>query len=350
MVNTSKSPESTKKINDLRSAMAKHGIDAWIIPSSDAHNSEYVAQHWEGRAWLSGFTGSAGTVVVTKDKAALWTDGRYFIQASEQLAGSEITLMKDGQPGTPSMVDWVAGEVSEQGCIGFDGATLSLSNIRNLEKKLTDKAITLKGDSDLLDDVWVRRPELPAELVFIHEELYAGKSLTDKVSEVRKILKERKATELLITSLDDIAWLFNLRGSDIECNPVFLAYALISQECITLFTNKDRIEADALEAIAKVGVDLADYDEILDRLSTLPDSTHLMMNPVNTSYKLASVIPPSVTLIEDRLPTTDLKAIKNSTEIEQMQECHRRDGAAMVRFIRWLESNIPTGKLNEVKY
>lgn len=354
MVNTSnspepvKSPESTKKINDLRSAMAKHGIDAWIIPSSDAHNSEYVAKHWEGRAWLSGFTGSAGTIVVTKDKAALWTDGRYFIQAEEQLGGSEVTLMKDGQPGVPSMAEWVTGEVREQGCIGFDGATLSLSSIRGLEKKLTAKTITLKADSDLLDDVWVRRPELPTEPVFIHEELYAGKSLTDKVSEVRKILKERKATELLITSLDDIAWLFNLRGSDIECNPVFLAYALLSQEYITLFTNKDRIEADALEAIAKVGVDLADYDEILDRLSTLPDSTHLMMNPVNTSYKLASVIPPAVTLIEDRLPTTDLKAIKNSTEIERMQACHRRDGAAMVRFIRWLENNIPTGTLNEV--
>ncbi|KEI69735.1 aminopeptidase P family protein [Endozoicomonas elysicola] len=348
MVNTSKSPESTKKINDLRSAMAKHGIDAWIIPSSDAHNSEYVAKHWEGRAWLSGFTGSAGTIVVTKDKAALWTDGRYFIQAEEQLGGSEVTLMKDGQPGVPSMAEWVTGEVREQGCIGFDGATLSLSSIRGLEKKLTTKTITLKADRDLLDDIWVSRPTLPAEPVFLHEELYAGKNLLEKVTEVRKILKEKEATELLITTLDDIAWLFNLRGSDIECNPVFLAYALISQERITLFTNKDRIEADALSALAKIGVELADYDEILEALSNLPDSSQLMINPANTSFKLASVIPSSVTLIEDRLPTTDLKAIKNGTEIKRMQECHRRDGAAMVRFIRWLENNIPTGTLNEL--
>ncbi|WBA81639.1 aminopeptidase P family protein [Endozoicomonas sp. GU-1] len=354
MVNTpnrsdsTKSPKSTKKLQDLRGAMTEYGIDVWIIPSSDAHNSEYVAPHWEGRAWLSGFTGSAGTLVVTQDKAALWTDGRYFIQASEQLAGSEITLMKDGQPGVPSMVDWVTEAVSEQGCIGFDGATLSLSHVRNLEKKLAAKSVTLKFDHDLLNDIWTDRPARPAEPVFIHQDTYAGKTLTEKVTEVREILKERKATELLITTLDDIAWLFNLRGSDIDCNPVFLAYALISPDSITLFTNKERIAADALSALAKAGVELAAYDEVLDRLSTLADNTHLMINPATTGYQLASAIPAPIHLIEDRLPTTDLKAIKNSTEIERMKECHRRDGAAMVRFIRWLESNIPTGQLNEV--
>ncbi|WP_422466691.1 aminopeptidase P family protein [Endozoicomonas sp. ALC013] len=345
---STKSPKSTKKLQDLRGAMAEYGIDVWIIPSSDAHNSEYVAPHWEGRAWLSGFTGSAGTMVVTQDKAALWTDGRYFIQASEQLAGSEITLMKDGQPGVPSMVDWVTEAVSEQGCIGFDGATLSLSHVRNLEKKLAAKSVTLKFDHDLLNGIWTDRPARPAEPVFIHQDTYAGKTLTEKVTEVREILKERKATELLITTLDDIAWLFNLRGSDIDCNPVFLAYALISPDSITLFTNKERIAADALSALAKAGVELAAYDDVLDRLSTLADSTRLMINPATTGYQLASAIPASIHLIEDRLPTTDLKSIKNSTEIERMKECHRRDGAAMVRFIRWLETNIPTGQLNEV--
>ncbi|USE36429.1 aminopeptidase P family protein [Endozoicomonas sp. SCSIO W0465] len=328
--------------------MATHRIDAWIIPSSDAHNSEYVAPHWQGRAWLSGFTGSAGTLVVTQDKAALWTDGRYFIQASEQLAGSEITLMKDGQPGVPSMAEWVTEEVSELGCVGFDGATQSLSNVRNLKMKLADKSVTLKFDHDLLNDIWTDRPALPAEPVFIHEDFYSGRSLTEKVADVRKILQERKATELLITTLDDIAWLLNLRGSDIECNPVFLAYTLISPERIILFINKERIEVGALAALAKAGVELADYDEISRRLSALPDATRLMINPVNTGYKLASAIPASISLVEDRLPTTDLKAIKNSTEISRMKDCYRRDGAAMVRFMHWLERNIPTGQLNEV--
>ncbi len=340
--------DRTQKLNDLRTAMVQHGLDAWIIPSADAHSSEYVARHWEGRAWISGFTGSAGTIVITRDKAALWTDGRYFIQAAEQLADSAITLMKDGQPGVPSMADWLAEAVPESGCVGFDGVTMSLAGIRTLQGKLADQAITLEGRHDLLDDIWHNRPPLPAAPVFLHPTTYAGKSLGGKLAEVRAMLEQHKATELLITTLDDIAWLFNLRGSDIECNPVFLAYALITRDTATLFVNQQRIEPDALAALNEAGVELAGYDEIADRLAALSDDTRLMLNPLTANYRLASVIPTSVTLIEDRLPTTDLKAIKNSTEIARMQDCHRRDGAAMVRFMRWLENNIPSGALDEV--
>lgn len=340
--------DRTQKLNDLRTAMAQHGLDAWIIPSADAHSSEYVARHWEGRAWISGFTGSAGTVVITRDQAALWTDGRYFIQAAEQLAESAITLMKDGQPGVPSMADWLAEAVPERGCVGFDGATMSLAGIRTLQGKLADQAITLEGSHDLLNDIWHDRPPLPAAPVFLHPTTYAGKSLGEKLAEVRAMLELRKATELLITTLDDIAWLFNLRGSDIECNPVFLAYALITRDTATLFVNQQRIEPDALAALNEAGVELAGYDEIAERLTALSDDARLMLNPLTANYRLASVIPASVTLIEDRLPTTDLKAIKNSTEIARMQDCHRRDGAAMVRFMRWLENNIPGGTLDEV--
>ena len=335
--------DRTQKLNDLRTAMAQHGLDAWIIPSADAHSSEYVARHWEGRAWISGFTGSAGTVVITRDQAALWTDGRYFIQATEQLADSAVTLMKEGQPGVPSMADWLAEAVPERGCVGFDGATMSLAGIRTLQGKLADQAITLEGSHDLLNDIWHDRPSLPAAPVFLHPTTYAGKSLGEKLAEVRAMLELRKATELLITTLDDIAWLFNLRGSDIECNPVFLAYALITRDTAILFVNQQRIEPDALAALNEAGVELADYDEIADRLAALNDDARLMLNPLTANYRLASVIPASVTLIEDRLPTTDLKAIKN-----RMHDCHRRDGAAMVRFMRWLENNIPGGTLDEV--
>ena len=348
MNKTPKHHDRTQKLNDLRTAMAQHGLDAWIIPSADAHSSEYVARHWEGRAWISGFTGSAGTVVITRDNAALWTDGRYFIQAAEQLAESAITLMKDGQPGVPSMADWLAEAVPERGCVGFDGATMSLAGIRTLQGKLADQAITLEGSHDLLNDIWHDRPPLPAAPVFLHPTTYAGKSLGEKLAEVRAMLELRKATELLITTLDDIAWLFNLRGSDIECNPVFLAYALITRDTATLFVNQQRIEPDALAALNEAGVELAGYDEIAERLTALSDDARLMLNPLTANYRLASVIPASVTLIEDRLPTTDLKAIKNSTEIARMQDCHRRDGAAMVRFMRWLENNIPGGTLDEV--
>lgn len=340
--------DRTQKLNDLRAAMAQHGLDAWIIPSADAHSSEYVARHWEGRAWISGFTGSAGTVVITRDQAALWTDGRYFIQAAEQLADSTITLMKDGQPGVPSMADWLAEVLPESGCVGFDGATMSLAGIRALQDKLAGQGITLEGSHDLLNDIWHDRPPLPAAPVFLHPTTYAGKSLGEKLAEVRAMLEQRKATELLITTLDDIAWLFNLRGSDIECNPVFLAYALISRDSATLFVNQQRIEPDALAALNEASVELAGYDEIAERLTALSDDARLMLNPLTANYRLASVIPTSVTLIEDRLPTTDLKARKNSTEIARMHDCHRRDGAAMVRFMRWLEDNIPGGALDEV--
>ncbi|WP_299734540.1 aminopeptidase P family protein [uncultured Endozoicomonas sp.] len=348
MANTTSQPEQPKRLNDLRSMMAQQGIDAWIIPSSDAHNSEYVASHWEGRAWLSGFTGSAGTVVVTQDKAALWTDGRYFLQAEEQLMGTGIELMKDGQPDVPTMAEWLTSEVKEKGVVGFDGAVLNLNTVRTLENKLAEKSISLKGDQDLLDQIWSDRPSLPAEPVINHELFYAGKSISEKLTNVRELMAIKKVSDLLITTLDDIAWLFNLRGSDIECNPVFLAYAMVSQDAVTLFTDSSRITSEAMQSLNDSKVSLEAYDDIFKHLSALSEPTTLLINPASTSYKLASVIPENINKIEDRLPTTNLKAIKNSTEIERMKDCHRRDGVAMVRFIRWLETNIPTGKLDEV--
>ncbi|WP_067581907.1 aminopeptidase P family protein [Endozoicomonas ascidiicola] len=348
MANTTSRSEQPKRLNDLRSMMAQQGIDAWIVPSSDAHNSEYVASHWEGRAWLSGFTGSAGTVVVTQEKAALWTDGRYFLQAEEQLMGTGIELMKDGQPDVPTMAEWLTCEVKEKGVVGFDGAVLNLNTVRALENKLAEKSISLKGDQDLLDQIWNNRPSLPAEPVINHDLFYAGKSISDKLTDVREVMTSKKVSDLLITTLDDIAWLFNLRGSDIECNPVFLAYAMVSQDAVTLFTDRSRITSEAMQSLSDSKISLEAYDDIFKHLPALPETTTLLINPASTSYKLASVIPESVKKIEDRLPTTNLKAIKNSTEIERMKDCHRRDGVAMVRFMHWLETNIPTGKLDEV--
>lgn len=336
------------KLAALRAAMAKHGIDAWIIPSSDAHESEYVAEHWEGRSWVSGFTGSAGTLVVTSKEAALWTDGRYFIQAEQELADSTITLMKDGQADVPAIEEWLTKELPEKGVLGFDGNAFSLQKARGLMKKLKKKQITLKTDKDLLDDIWSNRPELPAKPVFLHDESYAGKSLEDKLLEVRKAMAEKGADHLLVTTLDDIAWLFNLRGSDIECNPVFLAYALFSEEKVTLFINEQRIEADALAALKKASVELQPYEAVTEQLANIPATACLLMDPVTTSQKLASALPDGADVIEGASPSRALKAIKNETEITRMRDCHRRDGAAIVRFMRWLGDNIPTGNLDEV--
>ena len=215
-------------------------------------------------------------------------------------------------------------------------------------KKLKKKKITLKTDKDLLDEIWSDRPELPANPVFLHDESYAGKTLQDKLTEVREATAEQGADHLLITTLDDIAWLFNLRGSDIECNPVFLAYALINEDKATLFINEQRIETDALAALEKASVELQPYEAIAEQLAIIPATACLLMDPVTTNQKLANTLPKEVEVIKGASPSRALKAIKNETEIARMKDCHQRDGAAMVRFIRWLGDNIPTGKLDEV--
>lgn len=335
------------KLIALRAEMAKHDIHAWIIPSSDAHESEYVADYWLGREWLSGFTGSAGTLIVTSHDAALWTDGRYFIQAEQQLANTGITFMKEGLPGVPSQSQWLLGVVPENGFVGFDGNSMSLMKARSMERLLNKKEIQLKTDQDILNSIWNNRPALPANPVFLHSDDFAGKIREDKLSEVRAVMAEKEADQLLITTLDDIAWLFNLRGSDIECNPVFLAYALITSEEATLFINDQRIELDALDALKRSGITIKPYEAIFPHLEGLTKIA-LQIDPATTSQKLFNALPKDVECIESASPSRALKAIKNNTEITRMADCHRRDGVAMVRFIRWLEDNISTGRLDEV--
>ncbi len=339
------------KLIALRAEMAKHGVHAWIIPSSDAHESEYVADYWLGREWLSGFNGSAGTLIVTTEDAALWTDGRYFLQAEQQLAGTGIQLMKEGQPGVPKQVEWLLDLVPEDGRVGVDGNSMSLTKARGLKGKLKKKNISLKTGQDLLNNVWADRPALPSNPVFLHPDNYAGKTREQKLADVRQAMTEKgeKAADLLlITTLDDIAWLFNLRGSDIECNPVFLAYALISDDQATLFINETRIENEALQALKDSNIVLQPYESISDAIRSLPDSTTLWLDPATTSQNLFNYLPDAVDVIEGTSPSRALKAVKNPTEISRMADCHRRDGVAMVRFLRWLDEHIPTGQLNEV--
>ena len=340
--------QRSARLTSLRQQMQQHQLDAWIIPSSDAHNSEYVADYWSGRVWLSGFTGSAGTLVITQDQAALWVDGRYFIQGVEQLMGTEITLMKQGLPEIPEKGEWLTEVLKAGSRVGFDSAALSLSQTRALEKELQAQQITLMPHEDLLNAIWSDRPAIPAQPVFLHQPQYTGKSCTEKLTEVRDLMAAQKATYLLIPSLDDIAWLLNLRGSDIACNPVFLAFVLISPESCTIFTNQARIEEEAMQALVQSGIQLQGYEEITAALAELPADGQLWINPDYTNSQLAAAIPAELSLIEQRLPTTTLKAVKNETEIACMVDCHQRDGMAMVKFLAWLDKTIPSGTLNEV--
>ena len=339
---------TTAKITALQAVMKDQNMDAWIIPSSDPHESEYSADHWSGRGWLSGFSGSAGTVVIQQDKAALWTDGRYFLQAEQELAGTGIELMREGQSGVPSISQWLVDTLAEGGVVGFDGKVMPLTKVRVLQKKLSSNNLSLNTDLDLLESIWSDRPPMPANPVFIHDDAMAGKSHQEKLELVRTEMLEANADHLLITTLDDIAWLFNLRGSDIECNPVFLAYTLVTPESIQLFVNDSRIEQDALQALKAATVQLQPYDAVANALASLDPESQLMFDPATTCQWLVNSMPEAVKTVEAASPTRLLKAIKNDTEVSRMRDCHRRDGAAVVRFMRWLEENIPSGTVTEV--
>lgn len=332
----------------LRTAMKAHHIDAWIIPSSDPHQSEYVAGRWEGRAWLSGFTGSAGILVVLAEQAALWTDGRYFIQAEQELQGTAIELMREGQAGVPSLGQWLQAQLVPEARVGFDGQTMSLAAVRRLEKSWGNARFTLDTDQDLLAQIWPDRPALPASTVFLHPDSYAGKTREQKLAQVRRAMASKGASHLLVSSLDDIAWLFNLRGADVDCNPVFLAYTLISADQVQLYTQADRIEPAAMQALAASGVGLRPYESIAADLGTLAADSALQLDPVTTSRWLVQAVPESVQVIEVISPSTPLKAVKNAVELAAMEDCHRRDGVAMVRFMRWLEAAVAGGEEDEV--
>ncbi|MDB2384302.1 aminopeptidase P family protein [Endozoicomonas sp.] len=339
----------SERLAALRAAMAEHHIDAWIIPSSDPHQSEYVADYWTGREWVSGFTGSAGTIVILKDDAALWTDGRYFIQAEQELGSVDIELMREGNPGVPSMAEWLLDNLSAESTVGFDGKTMSAARVRQLAKQLEKKALRIHSDKDLLDTVWTDRPTMPAAPVFLHQDDYAGRTREEKFERVHKAMAKAGADHLLISTLDDIAWLFNLRGSDIECNPVFLAYALFSRDGVRLYIDDRRIEADALAALKASAVTLSAYDAIAADLEQLSADSHLQFDPVTTSRWLMESLSDSTHVIEATSPSNLMKAIKNEVEIARMADCHRRDGVAMVRFMRWLETAIPSGTFDEVE-
>ena len=339
--------KNTEKLATLRIVMKRHNIHAWIIPSSDPHNSEYTADYWTGRAWLSGFNGSAGTVVVLQKQAALWVDSRYFLQAKQELVGSCFELMQEGQPGVLSINEWLLETLAAGKVVGFDSKVMTLTKSRDLALALTKKGITLKTDIDLLDDVWTDRPAIPKKPVFLYSEQMAGKTLQEKLIEVRSEIHAKGADYFLVTSLDDIAWLFNLRGSDVPCNPVFLSYSLITTATVQLFIDDSRIKADACQALQNFSIEVLPYMNVTNKLAELA-KTSLLIDPSTTCHWLINFIADSVNIIETISPIKYLKAIKNTVEIQRMSNCYQRDGIALVRFMRWLEDSIPSKTITEI--
>ena len=327
----------TDRIASLRAAMLRHGLSAWIVASSDPHLSEYLPPRWQGRQWLSGFTGSVGTLVVTARFAGLWVDSRYWLQADAELDGTGITPMKVSSNAGVAYIDWLAANCGQGDQVGADGRVLGLSTVRILRDGLTGCGASLRLDLDLLDEVWPERPTLPREPIFEQQARFAPVARSDKLDKLREAMQRAGAGWHLISTLDDIAWLLNLRGSDVPYNPVFVAHLLIGPQAATLFVSDGKMPAELRARLAADGVALAGYDELGTQLARLPADSAILIDPRRVTAGILQPLPAAVRRIEQINPSTMAKAVKNEPEAELIRHTMELDGAALAEFFAWLE-------------
>lgn len=323
--------------------MKQVGIHAYIIPSSDAHLSEYTPERWQSRSWISGFTGSAGTVVVTLTEAALWTDGRYFLQASKELEGSTIQLMKMGLLETPTIEAFLSKTLPSGSVVGADGACFAASDAQNIAKKLEQHGISCRFDLDLFDEVWTNRPLVPQHPIFLQPKEYSGETARDRITRVTQKLKEQGANATFITMLCELAWIFNIRGYDVAYNPVAVGFGYVSTTESILFMDAAKIPSDVQASLTENGIQVRPYDTIDSFAANLPQDTKLFVDPQRITQRLRSVIPPSCTIIEGVSIPTQLKAIKTPTELAHLRTAMKRDGVALTKFFKWLEEYLASG-------
>ncbi len=328
--------------------MEREGLEAYVIPSADPHMSEYLPDRWRIMAWLTGFTGSAGTVVVTRDFAGVWTDSRYFLQAEEQLRDTGFELVRLKIPHTPEYIDWLATRLPHNAKVGYDSTLFSVALARRLEHLLEEKGIQVSRGHDLITPLWDDRPPFPAAPAFEHPATFAGRSLKEKLDALRDALFERDCDALLLTALDEVAWTFNIRGNDIPYNPVVLSWGLITKEEARLYIRPEKMPRELFVRLEAQGVILRDYDEITNDLAILPAGSRLWFSPSFTNMQLYDSLPPAVNTIEEITPAARLKAVKHKEELEHLREVMVRDGVAMVRFLRWLEEAVPQGSVDEL--
>lgn len=335
---------SRDKVAALRAAMQKHAVDAFIIYSADPHMGEYLPQEWQERQWLSGFTGSAGFVVVTQDKAGLWTDGRYFTQAPQELEGSGIDLFKMGIDGTPDYADWLVSETNEKATIAVNTLVTAHANWTVLENKLAKHNRNLKH-VPLLDEVWTQRPAPSQNDVYVQPLERAGQSVVDKLTAIRQKMKAEGATAHVLSSLDDVAWTLNLRGSDVQCNPVFLGYVLLTQDACVLFVDENKLTDEARENMSEAKVAIKPYSAFFVHLKTLKNEV-IWLAP-NANQAIYEAVTKSNQIIEKPVPGQLMKAIKNEAELKGFETVMVRDGVAMVKFLHWLTHTVGKEELNE---
>lgn len=336
-----------ERLAALRKEMQKRNITIYVIPTSDFHQSEYVGEYFKARKYMTGFTGSAGTAVVTMTEAGLWTDGRYFIQAASQLEGSSVTLFRMGEPDVPKVEEYVEKHLEKGGCIGFDGRVMDAKSGEKYAKMAQEKEGTLYVTEDLVDIIWSDRPSLPANKVWILEQEYAGCSMQEKLSKVRESMKEQDAQVHILSSLYDIAWLLNLRGDDIDHVPVFLSFVAVEQDTATLFVNQDILDEKVKAYLKENQITVKGYEEIYAYAESLKD-VKVLMSLEETNYRIADSVAKNAKIVDAPNPSMLLKAIKNETELKNTRNAHLKDAIAVTKFMYWLKTNIGKQEITEI--
>lgn len=337
----------TEKINALRKIMGDSNIDAYIIVTDDYHGSEYVGDYFKEREYMSGFTGSAGTLLVMNDFAGLWTDGRYFLQAEEELAGTGIELMKSGEADCPSIEVFLYDKLKENSVVGFDGRTVNCNFFNRLKNRLDSKKITYAMDKDLVDAIWKDRPEMSSRKVWELDYEYTGMSRKDKIGRLFEIMDKNGADAMVLTALDEIAWLLNLRGDDIEYCPVFLSFMYISKKISVLYVNRSILSDDIISGLADDGIIIKDYESVYDNLAGI-SSEKIMIDPSSANCFIKENIAINSFAYEKESPVELMKAIKNPIETENIESAHIKDGVAVTKFVRWLTENVKKGTVTEM--
>lgn len=333
------------RVAKLRDLMKDNKIDLYMVPTADYHNSEYVGEHFKERAFLTGFTGSAGTALVKEDKAGLWTDGRYFLQAGNQLKGSGVDLYKMGEPNVPTINEFVESELKEGGVLGFDGRSVPFGDGVELESIVRAKNGSIVYDLDLVDEVWEDRPPLSEEPIFYLDEKYSGESAASKIERVRAQMKKFGAEAHIITTLDDTGWLLNIRGRDVEYFPLILCYSIVYNDKVVLYINEDKISDEIKAILVKDNVVIKPYNDIYEDVKSL--KTSVLVDPDRLNYAMYKNIPESVKVVEAMNPTILMKAIKNDVEIDNIIKAHIKDGIAHTKFIYWMKELVKNGKISE---
>ncbi len=336
-----------KRLELLRGAMKNAGVSACIIPGTDPHASEYIADYWKERVWISGFTGSAGTAVVGLAKAGLWTDSRYFLQGAEQLAGTGIDLMKLAQPGTPDIISWLSSELKAGERVGVNAQMFSVNAYAAMKAELKVAGVELVS-IDLLAQVWNDRPALPSDPFFVFDAQYAGKSVAEKLQSLREQMKKEHAGVFVLSALDEIVWLFNIRGNDVSYNPVVISYALVTEDKATLFVSPEKVTPEAASFLQSEGVSLAPYADVYKALKAIPVSESVLLDGAKLNQSLFEAIPSACGICNRLSPVNKMKSIKNAVEIEGYRRAMVEDGVALTRFYMWLEENVKTGKHTEL--